>query len=148
MSASSTGLAALAAKAPPEAVDLARMILEQAVSDERWAAQVGPVLGQRDVARLLGKSPQAVAQDRGLLRLRQRDGRPAYPVFQFDGRRQIGGITEVVAVLGAAVEPLTVAAWLTGPNRRLCGRRPIDLLRAAQAEPVLDAAYRYARAAA
>lgn len=140
-------LGELAAQAPPEAVELARTILEQAIADRRWVARIGPALSQRDVARLLGKSPQAVAQDRRLLRLRQRDGRPAYPVFQFEGRGQIEGVAEVVAALSPAVEPLTIAAWLVGPNTALGGKRPLDLLRADWAQPVVDAAHRYARAA-
>lgn len=137
----------LAAQAPPEAVALARLILEQALTDERWAGQIGPVLSQPDVARLLDKTVQAVAQDQRLLRLRQRDDRPVYPVFQFNGRRQVEGVAEVVATLREALEPLTIAAWLNRQNRRFGGRRPIDLLRTGETDDVLAAARRYARAA-
>jgi hypothetical protein len=62
-------------------------VLEQDIADRDWAAQLGPVLSQRDVARLLGRTEQAVSKDRRLLRLVNRDGRPVYPVVQFDGRR-------------------------------------------------------------
>jgi len=141
-------LSKLAEQAPPGAVALARTILEQALVDERWAAGIGPVLSQRDVARLLVKTPQAVAQDQRLLRLRQRDGRPVYPVFQFDGRRQVEGVAEVVATLREVVEPLSIAAWLAGPNRRLGGKRPVELLRRGRTGQVMAAAVRYARAAA
>jgi hypothetical protein len=135
-------------RAPPEAVELARSILEQAIADERWAEQLGPALSQRDTARLLGKTPQAVAQDRRLLRLHQRDGRPVYPVFQFDGRTQRDGVAEVVAALRGVVAPLTVAAWLTAPNRNLDGRSPLEFLRAGARAAVVDAAHRYGAAAA
>jgi hypothetical protein len=143
----SMSLDRLAAQAPPEAVALARAILEQALTDARWAERIGPVLSQADVARLLDKTVQAVAQDQRLLRLRQRDGRPVYPIFQFEGRRQLGGVAEVVATLRDAVEPLTIAAWLNGPNRRFGGRRPVELLRKGETDDVLAAARRYARTA-
>src|ERR671936_43388 len=80
-------LARLAEQASSEAVDLAKAILEQDVTDRLWAEQVGPALAQGDVARLLGRTEQAVSKSKGLLRLRNRDGRPVYPVVQFDGRR-------------------------------------------------------------
>lgn len=143
-----SSLEELAEGAPPEAVELARTILEQAISDRRWADQIGPVLSQRSVAELLDKSRQAVSQDRRLLRVEQRDGSPAYPVFQFDGRAQVGGVAEIVAVLEGVVRPLTVAAWLTASHPDLDGERPIDRLRRGRVEGVLDAARRYARAAA
>jgi hypothetical protein len=143
----SVSLDRLAAHAPPDAVALARAILEQALTDERWAERIGSVLAQADVARLLDKTVQAVAQDQRLLRLRQPDGRPVYPIFQFDGRRQVNGVAEVVATLRDAIEPLTIAAWLNGPNRRFRGRRPVEVLRNGEADDVLAAARRYARAA-
>lgn len=143
----SVSLNDLAEQVPPEVAALARTILEQALTDERWAAHVGPVLSQRDVARLLDKTTQAVAQDQRLLRLRQRDGRPVYPIFQFNGRRQVDGAAEVIATLKKIVAPLSIAAWLNGPNRRLGGKRPVELLRKGRTGDVVTAARRYARAA-
>ena len=61
---------------------MARTVLEQDVSDAQWAAQIGPALTQGDVARLLNKTEQAVSKDPRLLRLRNRDGRPVYPVVR------------------------------------------------------------------
>lgn len=142
-----SSLTSLARGARPEAVALARAVLEQDVADQAWAAQVGPALTQRDVARLLSKTEQAVAKDARLLRVRTRDGRPVYPVLQFTGRGQLSGVAEVVAALRGALEPLTVASWLTAPQRELDGRRPVDALRAGIVEPVVLAARRLARAA-
>lgn len=142
-----TSLAALARSARPEALALARTVLEQDAADQAWAEQVGPALSQRDTARLLGKTEQAVAKDGRLLRLRTRDGRPVYPVLQFAGRAQLAGVAEVVAVLRDALEPLSTASWLTAPHRDLDGRRPVDLLRAGEADRVLLVARRLARSA-
>lgn len=121
-------LAELAKEASPEAVSLARAVLEQDVADREWALQIGPSLAQRDVARLLGRSEQAASKDTRLLRIHNRDGRPVYPVFQFDGRRQKPGVASVVKTLAGVLEPLTVASWFTGPNRALGGRAPIEAL--------------------
>ena len=141
-------IAELAAHASPEAVGLARAILEQDLADEAWAAQIGPALAQRDVARLLGKSEQAVAKDQKLLRLRNRDGRPVYPVMQFEGRGQIAGIDDIVLAMAEVFHPLTVAAWLTGVNPALGDRRPVDALRESDEDRVLTIARQLAAASA
>ncbi|MGN6245613.1 MAG: hypothetical protein ACTHQ3_18335 [Motilibacteraceae bacterium] len=146
MSQGATALARLAEHASPAAVALARAVLEQDVSDAAWAEQVGPALTQSDTARLLGKSEQAVSKDPRLLRVRNRDGRPVYPVVQFDGRSQRPGVAEVVAALAPVLAPLTVASWLTTPNPELLGARPVDAL-ADDASTVLTLARRLAAAA-
>lgn len=97
-------LTALARAASPDALALARQVLEQDAADQAWAAQVGPALSQRDTARLLGKSEQAVGKDARLLRVRTRDGRPVSPVLQFHGRTQVAGVAAVVEALGGALE--------------------------------------------
>src|SRR6478672_8842212 len=96
MSTSGTDLARLADRASAAAIELARVVLEQDVADKTWAAQLGPALSQPDTARLLGKSEQAVSKDARLLRIRNRDDRPVYPIFQFDGRTQVPGVAEVI----------------------------------------------------
>ncbi|MDQ3432738.1 MAG: hypothetical protein M3467_11065 [Actinomycetota bacterium] len=136
----------LAGKASPEAVDLARAVLEQDIADRAWGTQVGAVLSQRDAARLLGRTEQAVSKDRRLLRLVNRDGRPVYPVVQFDGRRQLPGIADVVRVLSPVVEPLTVAAWLTAHNDAV-QRRPVDGLRDGDTAAIMELARRFAHRA-
>lgn len=62
--------------------------------------------------------------------LEMRDGTIAYPVFQFDARRPLPGVGEVVRALAASVATSwTTASWLTSPNADLGGRRPVDALR-------------------
>lgn len=141
-------LVRLATHASPQALALARAVLEQSIADAAWGAQIGPVLAQRDAARLLATTEQAVSKDRRLLRLRNRDGRPVYPVVQFDGRSRLDGVAEVVATLSPTLQPLTVAAWLTAPNRSLGRRRPVDLLRDGDRDAVLALARRLAASAA
>ena len=54
-------------------------------------------------------------------------------------------MAEVVSVFAPVVAtPLTTAAWLTAPNRRLGGARPIDALRAGDADRVVALARRAA----
>ena len=142
------GLDRLAARASAEAVSLARKVLEQDVSDTQWAAQIGPGLSQGDVARLLSKSEQAVSKDPRLLRLRNRDGRPVYPVVQFDGRGQLAGIADVLTALCGSLEPLTAASWLTSGNPELGGLAPVQALQAGDLAAVTSAAARLAASAA
>ncbi|HXH56993.1 hypothetical protein [Iamia sp.] len=134
----------LATKASPEAVELARAVLEQDVTDRLWADQVGPALSQGDVARLLGVSEQAVSQSRQLLRLRDRDRRPVYPYVQFDGKRILPGLDRVLDLLGPVTTAVGIAAWLTGSHPGLVDQRPVDGLRAGDIDAVVAAAQRFA----
>lgn len=135
-------LADLESHASTEAVEFARAILEQDVNDRMWADQVGPALAQRDVARLLAKTEQAVSKDPRLIRLRNRDGRPVYPLCQFDGRSVVTGVGEVAVILAQAATPAAALAWLTGTHPAL-GARPVDVLRAGGVAAVVEAAQRY-----
>jgi hypothetical protein len=137
-------LAELAKDASPEAVALATMVLEGDLANQAWVDQVGPSLTQRDTARLLDRTEQAVSKDARLLRVHRRDGRPVYPVIQFDGRSQKPGVSEVVAALDGAVGELAVAAWLTAANGAMGGRRPIEALADGDVEAVLTVARRMA----
>ena len=134
--------------ASPEAVRLAARLLKSDIAEKAWVGQVGYCLTQVDTAELLGRSEQAVSKDPRLLRLERSDGRPAYPAFQFDGRRQVRGVAEVVRALDGAVQPATLAAWLTGAQPALGGRRPIDALAAGEGSAVLAIAKRLAARAA
>lgn len=142
------GVAELFASASPETQQLVATLLEQDVADRLWAAQVGPSLTQADAARLLGKSEQATSKDARLLRVKTRSGRVAYPIVQFEGRAPVPGLGEVLATLAPAADELTSLSWLTGINRNLGDRRPIDVLREGRTDDVLVAAGRFARSAA
>jgi len=133
--------------ASPEVRDQIERLLRQDADDRAWAEQLGPAYRQGDVARLLGKSRQAVSADRGLLRLEQRSGEIAYPVFQFDGQRQLPGLREVVRVFEAVVTtPWTTASWLTSPAMELDDRTPLEALREGTVDEVLALARRTAAA--
>jgi hypothetical protein len=124
-------------------------LLEQDADDQAWAEQLGPVYRQADVAALLGKTKQAVSADTGLLKLELRNGHIGYPVFQFDGRRVLPGLREVVTTLAPTVTvPWTVASWLTSPQPSWDGARPLDRLRAGEVDEVVAAARRMARSLA
>ncbi len=127
----------LYARASGPAQALALAVLEQDLADQQWAAHVGPALSQSDAARLLGVSVQAVSKNHGLLRVRNRDGRVVYPVVQFDGRRVLPGLPEVLALLDGPLLPLTVASWLMTPATSLGERTPVDALRDGDADDVL-----------
>jgi hypothetical protein len=117
---------------------LAKSVLEQDAADSAWAKQVGAALRESDVAKLLDSSVGTVSADPRLLRLPRRDGRSVYPIFQFDGRRQVPGVADVVEVLTPIVAtPFTIAAFLTGSHVALDGRTAIDLLRVGEIEPVI-----------
>lgn len=137
------------ASASTETRHLIDRLLEQDADDRAWAEQLGPVYRQSDVARLLGKSKQAVSADKRLLRLEMRNGEVGYPAFQFDGRRQLPGVADVVAVLGPVVATSwTIASWLASPQPRLDGTRPLDLLAGGQVDAVVSAARGFAAALA
>lgn len=131
--------------ASPETRYQIEILLRQDADDRAWAAQLGPVYRQSDVARLLHKSRQAVSADQGLLRLEMRDGQIGYPVFQFDGRRVLPGMRAVVRALAPVVaSSWTTASWLTSPAPELDGRTPLEALRAGDVEAVLALARRTA----
>lgn len=132
-------LGELEAHAEPDAVELARRILEHSIHSRLWSGQVGSALTQADTARLLGKSPQAVSQDRRLVRVVNSDGRPVYPVFQFDGRRPVPGVGGVVGALAGVLDGLSIAGWFTAENLMLAGR-PIDRLRRGEGDVVMAVA--------
>lgn len=124
--------------ASPETRHQIEVLLRQDADDRAWAAQLGPVYRQSDVARLLNKSRQSVSADQGLLRVKMRDGQIGCPVFQFDGRRVLPGMRDVVRVLAPVVATSwTIASWLTSPVPELDGRTPLEALRAGDVEPVL-----------
>lgn len=135
-------LAKLERQASPEAVQLAARLLESDIATRAWVEQVGYSLTPADVAELLGRSERSVSEDGGLLRLRRSDGRLAYPTFQFDGPRQVPGVAQVVRALDGVLQPRAIAAWLTGIQPALDGRRPIDALRDGDIDAVVTLARR------
>ncbi|MEX2500188.1 MAG: hypothetical protein WD397_15075 [Wenzhouxiangellaceae bacterium] len=143
----STSLSEMMRRASPETQHQIKILLRQDADDAAWAEQLGPAYRQGDVARLLGKSRQAVSADRGLLRLEMRDGEIGYPVFQFEGRRQLPGVREVIGLLGPVVaSPWTLASWLTSASDALDGQSPIQALREQRIDAVTALARKTAEA--
>lgn len=135
--------------ASPETRYQIQCLLRQENDDEAWAEQLGPVYRQGDVAHLLGKTRQAVSADRGLLRLEMRNGEIGYPVFQFDGRRQLPGMREVIRCFEPVVTSTwTTASWLASPAADLDHRTPLDVLRNGERDRVLALANQAAAALA
>ncbi len=127
----------LYARASGPAQALALAVLEQDLADQQWATQIGPALSQGDAARLLEVTVQAVSKNRGLLRIRNRDGRVVYPMLQFDGRRVLPGLAEVLVLLDGPLLPLTVASWLMTAAPSLGDRTPVTALRDGDRDLVL-----------
>lgn len=111
-----------------------------------WGELIGPALSEPDAARLLGRPVNEVAGDPGLLRLTNQDGQPVYPVIQFDGRRPLPGLADVLALLDGPLLPLTIASWLTSPKAALDGRTAVQALRDGDQQQVLGLARQTAAA--
>lgn len=122
-------------------------LLQHDADDRAWFEQLGPAYRPADVAELLAKSKQAVSADHRLLRLEMRSGGVGYPAFQFDGRRLLPGVGEVVRTLSPVVETSwTIASWLTSPQPALAGSTPLERLRAGEVDAVVGAARHFAQA--
>ena len=92
---------------------------------------------------LQGISRQAVdkrVQDGSLLAVPGPGNRRAYPTIQFlnDGSI-VAGLKAVRQALGSA-NPWFLLNFLSRPDERLNGKKPIELLRRGETEPVLEAA--------
>jgi hypothetical protein len=142
-----TSLQQMVRAASPETRYQIEVLLRQDADDRAWAAQLGPAYRQGHVAQLLDKSRQAVSADQGLLRLEMRDGQIGYPVFQFEGRRVLPGMRDVLRVLAPVVATSwTIASWLTSPAPELDGRTPLEALRTGELDAVLALARQTAAA--
>lgn len=120
-------------------------LLDQDADDVAWSAELGPAYRRSDVACLLGITPQAVGQRKGLLALRQRNQAIVYPIFQFDGDRPLAGVDVVVTTLMPVLgEMWTIASWLISPRVDMDGKSPVDVLRDGGVDAVKTAVARTA----
>lgn len=101
----------------------------------------GGVLSPSSVAKLLGVSRQSVGQRRAANKLLAVEGPRGYlyPYWQFDGAEPLAGISEVLELL-ADEDPWTRFIFFLSENEASHGKRPLDLLRKKNLEPVLRAA--------
>ncbi|MEZ5341111.1 MAG: hypothetical protein R2706_06585 [Acidimicrobiales bacterium] len=91
-----------------------------------WAEDLGPFYSSEAVAILLGNVSKQAVSDRvrrhRLLALRTGSGRLVYPAFQFERRRVIAGLADVLAIVAPDdTEAWYVASWLTTPDPALAG---------------------------
>lgn len=107
--------------------------------DEAWQAFIGPAYTEETVGHLLNRANEEISSDDNLLRLTMRSGEIRYPAFQFDDRKLISGIGEVVKTFTPTVtNEWTIASWLLSPNigegKKMV--KPIDALKAGLVEEV------------
>jgi hypothetical protein len=91
----------------------------------------------------LGISRQAVAAKaarRRLLRVITADGHHLYPIWQFDGKTELAGLPEVLALFPEeAVDGWTLSGWLRTGDPDL-GESPYDALARGDVAKVMAAA--------
>jgi hypothetical protein len=101
-------------------VDAARRGALLAASGQAWENELGPLLGTRDVRRLLGVSRQRVDEllrSRRLIALPDDAGHRRYPMFQFhNGRPLTALIAAFWTVADGTLSPWSAAAWCTAPD--------------------------------
>ncbi|HUE43251.1 MAG TPA: hypothetical protein VMP12_06785 [Candidatus Sulfotelmatobacter sp.] len=105
----------------------------------------GGVLTVSGVEKLLGISRQAVHKrqtQRQLIGLTLGRRGYAYPAWQFEEGKTLPHLATVLQALGKH-DPWMQMTFFLGGNDRLDGRRPIDVLKAGEVEPVLRAAESY-----
>jgi hypothetical protein len=108
-----------------------------------WDELVGPFTKTEGVQARLGISRQAVAAKaarRRLLRVITADGQHLYPIWQFDGKTELPGLPEVLALFPEeAVDGWTLGGWLRTTDPDL-GERPYDALARGDVAKVMSAA--------
>lgn len=101
-----------------------------------FADLVGPVYFTADVERLLGRTRQALNQNRSLIRFRVGQT-SAFPAFQFTGRTPRADVGEIArAFAKASVDGATMAVWFMTPAEAdgADERTPLQLLEAGERE--------------
>lgn len=109
----------------------------------QWDAVAGPFVQTEGVQARLGISRQAVASKaarRRLLRVVTSDAVHLYPLWQFEGRGVVAGLSDVLALFPEqAVDGWTLAGWLRTPEPEL-GESPFEALVRGEVETVLTVA--------
>jgi len=80
-----------------------------------WAKVIGPVYTTSQLAKILGVSRQAIGdrvKRNTILGLRTADHYFVYPLFQFQGREVVPGLSEILKLAKGAVDDWTLASWL------------------------------------
>ena len=125
-----------------EADPLAKAKLRGAIVRDQWLEAEGGTMGVDDVAARLHITRQAVDKRRKAGTLLAVDvGRHGYryPVWQFTDGGVLPALDEILSLLGEH-SPLAQLGFFLSDNIALDGRRPLDLLRGDDVEPVRRAA--------
>ncbi len=134
------GLDALPGPDDPHAVDLARTLNAQRLTDRRRDFRARALTTQQLCAILGGVSRQAVAdrvRSGNLLRL-EISGRSYFPDWQLGPDGPVAGLARMLTALRAAGRgPLAADALMRTPLPEAGGRRPAALLAAGEIEPAL-----------
>lgn len=119
--------------------------LLRGAQEKRWLlAAEGGTLSGGEVAELLGVTRQAIDKQRRARKLLAlRVGKAwRYPAWQFADGQPLPGLDTILGAL-RGTSLWSVTAFLLGRNVRLKGRRPLDLLRGGEVDPVDRAARAY-----
>lgn len=135
-------LSALAGTTDPERAGMLALAHPRPANGDRLAERVGPCYRTAQLVRLLPESGRPITDEAvrarrrsgSLLGLRTRDRRWVYPAWQFrarPGRLVVrDDVLDLWALLGAADDPWSRAAWVRGPRRDLDGHSPLTWLEA------------------
>jgi hypothetical protein len=121
---------------------LARARLRGVIAMRELLSGDGGALTGSEVAELLGISRQAVDKRRKtgqLLAVELQRRGLLYPAWQFVEAGMLPGFIDILAALRAH-DPWAQARFFVTRNDRLRGRRPLDVLRKGEIEPVVRAA--------
>ena len=125
--------------------DLASRMLSAVPTAHPWDEHIGPFYDTAGLTKWLGVTKQALAdrvRRHRLLAVTTAEGRVLYPVRQFEGRRLLAGLPDVLAAFrNASVDGWAIAVWATTPAQSLRGDTPLGWLRrGCDVEPVLELA--------
>ena len=112
---------------------------------KRIIEKLGGTLSVGQVSELIGISRQAVDKRRSqnqLIGLTQGKRGYAYPAFQFEDGKTLGGLKEVLDALSGH-DPWMQSIFFANGNDRLNNRTPLDALRQGETEAVVRAAEAY-----
>ena len=112
---------------------------------KRIIEKLGGTLSVGQVSELIGISRQAVDKRRSqnqLIGLIQGKRGYAYPAFQFEDGKTLGGLKEVLDALSGH-DPWMQSIFFANGNDRLNNRTPLDALRQGETEAVVRAAEAY-----
>ena len=135
--------------APESADKLAKAVMRGVSVRQQMAAADGGSVSAEETARQLGVTKQSVINQyhagKVLAWRTEKQGAIRFPVWQFDGERRLPGLEAVLEVLNAGdvLDDWGKIGFFLQTHGALGEKRPLDLLRENQLEPVLQVARGY-----